>query len=48
MNYLDVVDSERAELQVEISSINVLGQTYISTIQLIKSLGGSWEMAMDE
>lgn len=43
VNYLDVVDSERAELQVEITAINVLGDRYLSTIQLIKAIGGTWE-----
>lgn len=42
VNYLDVVDSERAELEVEIQAINVLGLRYLSTIQLIKAIGGGW------
>jgi multidrug efflux system outer membrane protein len=42
VNYLDVVDSERAELEVEINAIDVLGGRYLSTIQLIKAIGGSW------
>ena len=42
VNYLDVVDSERAELEVEITAINLLGQRYLSAIQLIKAIGGGW------
>lgn len=45
VNYLDVVDSERAELEVEITAINLLGQRYLSTIQLIKAIGGLWGVA---
>lgn len=44
VNYLDVVDSERAELEVEITAINLLGQRYLSTIQLIKAIGGGWAL----
>jgi len=42
VNYLDVVDSERAELEVELSAINVLTLRYISTVQLVKAIGGGW------
>jgi multidrug efflux system outer membrane protein len=41
--YLEVIESERAELQAEINWQDVLGKQYVSTIQLIKALGGSWE-----
>jgi multidrug efflux system outer membrane protein len=47
VNYLDVVDSERAELEVEITAINLLGQRYLSTIQLIKAIGGGWADCQD-
>jgi multidrug efflux system outer membrane protein len=40
--YLDVVDSERQALDAERDLIDLLGQQYAATIQLIKSLGGSW------
>jgi outer membrane protein, multidrug efflux system len=40
--YLDVVDSERQELDNERTLISVLGQRYTATIQLIKALGGRW------
>lgn len=43
VNYLDVVDSERAELEVEVTAIQLLGQRYLSTIQLIKAIGGGWD-----
>lgn len=40
--YLQVVDSERQLLDNERASAELLGSQYISTIQLIKALGGSW------
>lgn len=40
--YLDVVDSERDQLNAERNYISVLGSRYIATIQFIKSIGGSW------
>lgn len=44
-NYLDVLDSERTRIQTETNLVNVLGQRYLSTIQLIKALGGSWSFS---
>lgn len=41
-NYLDVLDSERTKIQTDTNRINLLGLRYVSTIQLIKALGGSW------
>jgi multidrug efflux system outer membrane protein len=41
-NYLDVVDSERSELELKRSTADLLGWRYVSTIDLIKALGGSW------
>lgn len=41
-NYLDVMDSQREELSAKRSWINVQGARYISTINLIKALGGGW------
>ena len=40
--YLDVVDSERQELRSERDLIQLLGQRYEATIDLIRSLGGTW------
>ncbi|NNM43609.1 MAG: efflux transporter outer membrane subunit [Chlamydiae bacterium] len=48
VTYLDVVDSEREELQVEISALHTLGQRYISTIQLIKAIGGTWVVSASD
>ncbi|WP_068469456.1 efflux transporter outer membrane subunit [Candidatus Protochlamydia phocaeensis] len=42
VNYLDVVDAERTLLETEQNSVIVLGDRYLSTIRLIKSLGGGW------
>lgn len=41
--YLEVVENERLQLEVEVEWINRQGALYISTVQLIKALGGSWE-----
>lgn len=41
-NYIDVVEREQTQLIAQRSYINVLGNRYQSTIQLIKALGGSW------
>lgn len=42
VNYLDVVDAERDLLQAEQNSVIVLGDRYVSTVMLIKALGGGW------
>lgn len=41
-NYLDVMDSQREELAAKRVWINVQGARYVSTVQLIKALGGGW------
>ncbi len=41
-NYLDVVDAERQLLETEQSSVIVLGNRYVSTVMLIRALGGGW------
>lgn len=45
-NYLDVLDSERSRIQSDMNRVHVLGFRYISTIQLIKALGGSWSFSL--
>lgn len=42
VNYLDVVDAERDLLQTEQNSVIVLGNRYVSTVMLIRALGGGW------
>lgn len=44
VNYLNVVDSERAKLNTQLNFIVLQGARFISTVQLIKALGGSWQM----
>lgn len=41
--YLQVVDNEKTQLENELALANLLGIRYLSAIQLIKALGGSWE-----
>jgi multidrug efflux system outer membrane protein len=42
INYLDVVDAERQLLETEQSSVIVLSNRYVSTVMLIRALGGGW------
>ena len=41
-SHLDYLDAERNYLAAERSNVQVLGQRYIATVQLVKALGGSW------
>lgn len=40
--YLEVVENERLRLQAEINLVNVQSLLYVSTVQLIKALGGGF------
>jgi multidrug efflux system outer membrane protein len=42
-NYLQVIDAERTLLTNELLAAQLLNQRLISTVLLIKSLGGGWE-----
>jgi multidrug efflux system outer membrane protein len=42
VNFLDVTDAERQLLETEQSSVIVLGNRYVSTVMLIRALGGGW------
>lgn len=42
INYLDVVDAERQLLETEQLSASILGNRYVSTVMLIRALGGGW------
>lgn len=42
---IDYLDAERGYLAAQRSNVQVLGQRYIATIQLVKALGGSWDSA---
>lgn len=42
-NYLEVVDAERALLEAQQIAAQVRGDRYISTVLLIKALGGAWQ-----
>ena len=43
-NYLQVIDAERTLLNNELSSVQILNQRLISTVLLIKSMGGGWDV----
>lgn len=42
ITFLDVLDSERVALADERAAVQLLGQRYQATVQLIKALGGGW------
>lgn len=44
MTFLEVVDAERSRLDAELEATQILNQRLISNVQLIKSLGGGWEV----
>lgn len=43
VGYLEVVENQKAALNAERAWITLQGVRFLSTIQLIKSLGGSWD-----
>lgn len=43
INYLDVIDAGRAALVNHRINIQLTGERYMATVQLIKALGGGWE-----
>jgi outer membrane protein, multidrug efflux system len=44
VNYLDVVDANREALQVERANARLAGQRLNAVVQLIKALGGGWDI----
>ena len=44
IRYLDVIDADRVALQNERLRAQIAGQRLISTVQLIKALGGGWNI----
>jgi multidrug efflux system outer membrane protein len=42
VSYLEVVDSDRTKLQTQRDAIRILGQRLITSVQLVKALGGGW------
>jgi len=40
--YLDVIDAERSALQSQRAAAQTLGQRYVSSVLLVKALGGGW------
>lgn len=40
--YQLIVDSDRSKLDAELSLMNTLGARYVSTVQFIKAIGGTW------
>jgi multidrug efflux system outer membrane protein len=47
VNYLEVVDSEQTYLNNQRTQAGILSAEYVSTIQLIRALGGGWDYTVD-
>jgi outer membrane protein, multidrug efflux system len=44
VNYLDVVDAQRTDLQIQLQQAQILAQRQMATVHLIKALGGGFDM----
>jgi multidrug efflux system outer membrane protein len=42
VSYLEVVESDRTKLQTQREAAQILGQRLVTTVQLVKALGGGW------
>lgn len=42
VNYLDVIDAARTVLQTQRASVQLQGAQAVSTVNLIRALGGGW------
>jgi multidrug efflux system outer membrane protein len=42
--YIEVIDANRDALQAERSNAQLAGQRLITTVQLVKALGGGWSI----
>jgi outer membrane protein, multidrug efflux system len=45
INYLDVIDAQRTVLQSQLSAVQLSGVQVVSTVHLIRALGGGWDTA---
>lgn len=43
-NYFEVTDSQRSSLAAERAALQIKGQRFITTVDLIRALGGEWDM----
>lgn len=48
VNYLDVLDSERTQLQAQIQAEQIFALQRVATVRLVKALGGGFEIAKAE
>ncbi len=48
VNYLDVIDSERTQLQVQFQAIQIRALQLLSTVHLVKALGGGFDSTVLE
>ncbi|MBI1850685.1 MAG: efflux transporter outer membrane subunit [Planctomycetes bacterium] len=47
VGYLQVIDAERTLLTNELASVQIQSQRFVSTVLLIKALGGGWAAGID-
>ena len=45
VNYLEFVDAERSRLAAERTAVTLLSQRLVSTVLLIKAIGGGWDVS---
>lgn len=48
LNYIDVLDAQRRYFDAQIGVSNALRDEYLSLINLYKSLGGGWELSINQ
>ena len=48
VNYLEVIDSERTVLQSQLGAVQLSGIQAVSTVRLIRALGGGWGDAVEQ
>jgi multidrug efflux system outer membrane protein len=48
ISYLDYIDAQRSLLAAERGEVQVVGNRFVSTVQLIRALGGAWSEAGDD
>ncbi|MGE0269505.1 MAG: efflux RND transporter permease subunit [Candidatus Omnitrophota bacterium] len=47
VTFLEVIDAERSRLDAELQATQIVAQRLISAVQLIKAIGGSWDVRAD-
>lgn len=48
VDYFQVVDAQRISLSAQRSAVQALGQRYVTTVSLVRALGGGWDVTEDQ